>query len=492
MRENTTSANANKAIKEPAIMKNESIPLQDMLRRIPGVDDLLLCADLQQEIGRHPRKLVLESIRQVLEAKRRRIMAEPERAEQVNLDSAHLVELIRERLETLGEHTLQPVVNATGIVIHTNLGRSLLPAEAIQRLELLSRSYNNLEYDLAQGRRGSRYVHAEAILCEITGADTALVVNNNAGAVLLVLNSLARDREVIVSRGQLVEIGGSFRIPDVMASSGARLREVGCTNRTHLRDYEMAIGEQTALLMKVHTSNYRMIGFTAEVSLEELVELGRKHNLPVVEDLGSGSFVDFSRFGLYQEPTAQETIRKGAAVVTFSGDKLLGGPQAGIILGRRDLIERCKKNPMTRALRVDKLTLAALEATLRLYRDEAQALEKIPTLKMIAAPLALLEARANKLAARLQGLDAEHRLIFRVQAGFSQVGGGSLPGQDLPTMLIAVSSKTMSTQAIEQQLRRRKPPIIGRIESNQFLMDVRTLQEGDDAIIEKTFAEIFF
>jgi L-seryl-tRNA(Ser) seleniumtransferase len=471
-------------------MNNASLPLQEILRRIPSVDELLQTAPLQALGGRFPRKLVVEGIRQILEAKRQRLLAHPDHAGEVNLQTAHLVELILDRMETLDQHTLRPVVNATGIVIHTNLGRSLLPRSAIERLEVLSRSYNNLEYDLERGRRGSRYVHAEAILCEITGAEAALVVNNNAGAVFLVLNTLAKDREVIVSRGQLVEIGGSFRIPDVMASSGAILREVGCTNRTHLRDYQQAVSERTALLMKVHSSNYRILGFTAEVSLEELVILGRQLALPVVEDLGSGSFYDLSRFGLQREPTAQEAVANGADVVTFSGDKLLGGPQAGIVLGRKELVGRCKKNPLTRALRVDKLTLAALEATLRLYRDETQALEQIPTLRMISTPPAVLEERAQRLAAHLHTLDRAGRFTIALQPSASQVGGGSLPAQDLPTWTVALHSPYLSTQQLERRMRAATPPVIGRIEADKLLLDVRTLQEGDIELIADVFATV--
>jgi L-seryl-tRNA(Ser) seleniumtransferase len=471
-------------------MSQHSRSLQDLLRQIPAVDELLQTAALQQALAQQPRKLVLESTRQTLDECRQRILADPQGADQVDLRSPHLAELILHRLAELSRHTLRPVVNATGIVIHTNLGRSLLPEEAIERLPLLARSYNNLEYDLTAGKRGSRYVHTEAILCEITGAEAALVVNNNAAAVLLVLNTLAQGKEVIVSRGQLVEIGGSFRIPDVMASSGATLREVGCTNRTHLRDYEAAITDATALLMKVHCSNYRIVGFTAEVTLEELVELGKRFGFPVAEDLGSGSFVDLSRFGLQREPTAQEAIRAGADVVTFSGDKLLGGPQAGIILGRKDLVSRCKKNPLTRALRVDKLTLAALESTLRLYRDETIALARIPTLRMIATPLAVLEERAQHLAALIREADPDGRLDIEVLPGFSQVGGGSLPAQDLPTWTAAVRSSHYSTQSIEGSLRSAKTPIIGRIESDRYLLDVRTLQEGDSILIVEGVKEL--
>jgi L-seryl-tRNA(Ser) seleniumtransferase len=464
--------------------------VQDLLRKLPGVDALLQMEPLQEALTRHPRKLLLESIRHVLEAKRKSILGQEESLHEADLEPPRLVQLILDRLRQISGHTLRPVVNASGIVIHTNLGRSLLPEEAVERLKILCCSYNNLEYDLEKGRRGSRYVHAEAILCELTGAEAALVVNNNAGAVFLVLNTLAAGKEVIVSRGQLVEIGGSFRIPDVMRSSGAILREVGCTNRTHPRDYESAINEATALLMKVHTSNYRIIGFSSEVPLEEMVALGRKHGLLVVEDLGSGSFLNFAPFGLQGEPTVQETVRGGADIVTFSGDKLLGGPQAGVILGKKELIGRCKKNPMTRALRVDKMTLAALEATLRLYRDERLAMERIPTLRMITTPLPVLEERAHRLASLIGEADTRKALQIKVQSSSSQVGGGSLPAQNLPTYVVAVRSHRMSTRKIELFLRNNTPPIIGRIESDLFLMDVRTLQPNELPILQQAFKDI--
>ncbi|MBZ4659656.1 MAG: L-seryl-tRNA(Sec) selenium transferase, partial [Desulfacinum sp.] len=304
---------------------------QDLLRQLPSVDEILKQPSIAEALERIPRKLVLESIRETVDARRRRILADQAGEEEsFSLDVRWLASEAVRLAEKKNEFTLRPVVNATGIVVHTNLGRSLLASEALDRLQEVCRAYNNLEYDLAAGRRGSRYVHAEAVLREITGAEAALVVNNNAAAVFLVLNTLAQGREVIVSRGQLVEIGGSFRIPDVMAASGAVLREVGCTNRTHLRDYEQAITEQTALLMKVHCSNYRVIGFTAEVPLEDMARLAHSRGLLAVEDLGSGSLVDVSPFGLPEEPTAQQALKAGADVVTFSGDKLLGGPQAGI------------------------------------------------------------------------------------------------------------------------------------------------------------------
>ena len=465
--------------------------VRELLRRLPGVDALLQTEPIRLALAAEPRVLVLESIRRVLDELRRRILEEPEGSvSEAELDPPGLTGKILERLAALASHTLKPVINATGIVVHTNLGRSLLAEEAVERLRLLSAGYNNLEYDLDQGKRGSRHAHAEAVLCELTGAESAMVVNNNAAAVLLLLNALAAGREVIVSRGQLVEIGGSFRIPDVMRSSGAILREVGTTNRTHPLDYESAICERTALLMKVHTSNYRIVGFSAEVSLEEMVGIAHRHGLPAVEDLGSGSFVDLSPYGLRGEPTVQDAVRAGADAVTFSGDKLLGGPQAGIILGGKEIVARCKKNPLTRALRVDKMTLAALEATLRLYRDERRALAEIPTLRMLTTPRAVLEERARELAARIIEADIHGKFEVQVVESFSQVGGGALPEQDIPTWAVAVRSGEVSTRKIEASLRSHTPPVIGRIEFDRFLLDVRTLGRDDWIPVRKAFERL--
>ncbi len=464
--------------------------VQERMRRLPGVDTLLNEPALKDALAQHPRRLVLDCIREVLDSERRAILQGSVDPGAVTLDRGELVGKVLARLEARAAFTLRPVVNATGIVIHTNLGRSLLPEEAVERLQILCQSYNNLEYDLEKGQRGSRYVHAEAVLCELTGAEAALVVNNNAGAVFLVLSTLARGREVIVSRGQLVEIGGAFRIPDVMTSSGAVLREVGTTNRTHLRDYEGAINDGTALLMKVHTSNYRIVGFTAEVPLDQLVQLGRSHGIPVVEDLGSGSFVDLSPLGLRGEPTVQEALKAGVDLVTFSGDKLLGGPQAGMILGRKDLVAACRKNPLTRALRVDKMTLAALEVTLRLYRDERQAFTKIPTLRMIRTPIEELEERAAELAGIIRSVDSRGILDVRVQPGASQVGGGSLPALDLPTRVVSIRSDAFTAQKLEALLRANQPPVIVRIESDEVVLDVRTLLPPDMGILRQAFASV--
>src|SRR5208337_2525848 len=461
---------------------------KEYLRQIPGVDAVLQMEAVRDALSRHPRKLVLDAVRELLDETRKLILQSPGSFSAI--DPAELARSIAQRADRLAAFTLRPVVNATGIVIHTNLGRSLLPEEAIERLQTVCRGFSNLEYDLQLGERGSRHVHAEAILRELTGAQAALVVNNNAGAVFLILNTLARGREVVVSRGQLVEIGGSFRIPDVMNSSGAILREVGTTNRTHLKDYVSAITDQTALLMKVHTSNFMIVGFTKEVPLNELATLGRERELPVVEDLGSGCFINLTPFGLHGETTVQETVRAGADLVTFSGDKLLGGPQAGIIVGRTDLIQRCRQNPITRALRVDKMTLAALETTLRLYRDERQAIEKIPTLKMLAVSPDELKSRAEELASSIQRAGQDSGLRIEVRRSFSQVGGGSLPAQDLPTFVVAVGSDDLSPDQIEEFLRRNDPPIIGRIESDHFIMDLRTLMPQQIEIIAQAFGRM--
>ena len=381
------------------------------------------------------------------------------------------------------------MVNATGVVVHTNLGRSLLARRALERLIEINRTYSNLEYDLDVGARGSRYVHVDRILCELTGAEASLVVNNNAAAVLLCLQTMAAGREVVVSRGQLVEIGGSFRIPDVMARSGAILREVGATNKTHLHDYEGAITSETALLLKVHTSNFAVVGFHQEVPLKDLRELGDRYHLPVMEDLGSGSLVDYSRYGLPKEPTVQEALAEGVDLVTFSGDKLLGGPQAGIILGKAEFVERCRTNPTNRALRVDKLTLGALEATLELYREPEKALAEIPTLAMITAPYERLRERANRLATRLKKLGLA-RLEVSTVPGVSRVGGGAMPLSAPRTRLLQVAIKGMSPTRLEQSLRAGRPPIICRMEDGHLLMDVRTLVADDAAVVAQALAAL--
>ena len=376
---------------------------------------------------------------------------------------------------------LRRVLNATGVVIHTNLGRSLLADEAVQAATEAMRHYSNLEFDLTTGKRGSRYSLVENLLCRLTGAESALVVNNNAGAVFLTLETLARGREVVVSRGQLVEIGGSFRIPDVMARSGAVLREVGTTNRTHPADYEAAVGDETAAFLRVHTSNFRITGFTREVSAAELVALGRRYGLPVMEDLGSGNLFDLEGQGLLGEPTVQSVVGAGVDVVTFSGDKVLGGPQAGIIVGKSRFLDRIKSNPLNRALRIDKMTLAALEATLRLYLDPEEARRKVPTLRMITARPETLKTQAGRLA-RLLRKELGSRAAVGTRKSVSRVGGGSFPEKDLPTTLVAVRLPGRNLEDFKAALLDGDPPLVGRVEDGLFCLDPRTLDPAEHAL----------
>ena len=364
------------------------------------------------------------------------------------------------------------------MVVHTNLGRSILSDKAIQRVVEVSRSYSNLEYDLQAGERGKRHVHVEGILKRLTGVEAATAVNNNAAAVLLCLNTLARGKEVIVSRGELVEIGGSFRVPDVMERSGAILREVGTTNKTHLKDYEKAINENTGLLLKVHTSNYKIVGFTKEVPPEELAKLGKKHNLPVMWDLGSGSFVDLATYGAGDEPTVQQAVDSGVDVLTFSGDKLLGGPQAGMILGKKTYLDPIRSNPLARALRLDKMTLAALDATLGQYLDMDKAVREIPTLWMLTQPLTEIERKAELLADGLQGI-GNTDLSVTIQDDTSQSGGGALPTGNFPTKTVCIRHNTLSANQIESRLRLGTPHIISRIKEGMVIFDPRTLNDEE-------------
>ncbi|MBW1849532.1 MAG: L-seryl-tRNA(Sec) selenium transferase [Deltaproteobacteria bacterium] len=380
-------------------------------------------------------------------------------------------------------------INATGVVVHTNLGRSLLASDAVENIVSIAGKYSNLEFNLESGTRGSRYDIVEELLCEISGAESAMVVNNNAGAVLLCLDTIAKEKKAIVSRGELVEIGGSFRIPDVMLKSGAILKEIGTTNRTHLKDYVNAIENDTGLLLKVHTSNYSLVGFTANVSLKELVGLGEKYHIPVMEDLGSGTFIDFSKYGLQKEPTVQESVDSGADVITFSGDKLLGGPQAGIIVGKKEFLDNIKKNPLTRALRIDKLTLAALESTLSLYRDPETAIHRIPTLNMLLCPLAQIQKKVKRLEKMLKNLNVQDMSISVVDLS-SKAGGGSLPLLNLPSKGIEVTIQKMTANAIEKHMRSNMPPVIGRIENDAFIMDLRTVQDDELELIASAIKDM--
>jgi len=444
----------------------------DPRRALPSVDRLLASQSLQPVIARHGRSLVTDEARAALAAARGRA----EVGERVP-DLTELAADVERRASTLFRGTLFPVINATGVIIHTNLGRAPLSPAARHAMDLIATGYSNLEYDLEAGSRGSRYLHAETLLCRLTGAEAALVVNNNAGAVLLALAALAKGREVVVSRGQLVEIGGGFRIPDVMRQSGARLVEVGTTNRTHPNDFREALSPKTALLLRVHSSNFKQIGFTAEVTLQEMVALGQENGMPVLDDLGSGSLLDTTRYGLASEPMVQQSVATGADLTTFSGDKLLGGPQAGLIVGREAFVARLRRHPLARALRVDKGTLAALQATLLHYvRGEAE--QEVPVWRMIALSLEALSARVSDWAAEMcsRGIPAT------VVAATSTVGGGSLPGETLPTRALALAHP--SPDVLAAALRLGDPPVIVRISERQLILDPRTVPaQADDLLL---------
>ncbi len=442
---------------------------QALLRRLPSVDSLLRDARLRELAERAGQALVTDAIREVLDEARATIRRGAPAPEPEALILAALG-----RARAWLSPSLRPVLNATGVILQTNLGRAPLSSRALAAMSQAA-AYSNLEYDLDAGRRSSRYVHAEGMLRRLTGAEGALLTNNNAGAILLVLSTLASGRQVVISRGQLVEIGGGFRIPEVLRQSGARLVEVGTTNRTYVRDYEAAIGPDTALLLYVHTSNYRLVGFVHQPEVAELSALAHERDLVLAVDLGSGALLDTSAFGLAHEPTVQECLRAGADLVTFSGDKLLGGPQAGIIVGRADLIGRLRTHPLTRALRVDKLTIAAMGATLASYLEE-RAIEELPVWQMIAAPAEMLRERARRLAEGIRTLGVEAEVI----EGRSTVGGGSLPGETLPTFLAAL--RVPSADALARRLRLGDPAVVARIEEDRLLLDLRTIppeRDGD-------------
>ncbi len=455
--------------------------MDSSFRHLPSVDKLLSEERLRTLQENYPRELIVAVVRRHLEGERLAIASgSPCPSTQEIVDS------IWAEVGTLMSPSLCPVINASGVLLHTNLGRAALSREAIAAMDGVAGGYCNLEFDLDRGRRGSRHSHLERLLCQLTGAEAALVVNNNASAVLLALTALAKRKEVIISRGQAVEIGGGFRIPDVMRQSGAKLVEVGTTNCTYLRDYEEAISPRTAALMRVHSSNFRLMGFTNMVSLEELVSLGKGYHLPVFDDLGSGCLLDTTRFGLSAEPTLMESISAGASLVFSSGDKLMGGPQAGVIIGEAELIGRLKKHPLQRAVRIDKVRLAGLVATLVHYLA-GEAISKVPVWRMIATPLGEIEQRASSWARVLGGL-------ARVVEGETMVGGGSLPGGTLPTSLVAVGGagkrgQPNVAQTLSQLLRGQKIPVIGRISGRVLLLDPRSVLPEDDEIVLKALKD---
>lgn len=442
--------------------------MHEELRKLPSVEKVLQHTEILQAIEDNGRVVVVETLRQVMDEARHEVASGRACP---SLDS--LVDRALSNLERKSTPSLRKVINATGVIIHTNLGRAPLSAAARAAMDLAAEGYSNLEYDLEAGVRGSRYAHAEQLLSQLTGAGGAMLVNNNAGALLLMLTALARGKEVVISRGQLIEIGDGFRIPEVMLQSGVRLVEVGTTNRTHTGDYENVIGEDTTLLMHLHHSNFRVLGFTQEATLSELVDLASHHGLLVLEDLGSGCLLDTVPFGLAHEPMVQEAIQQGADLVCFSGDKLLGGPQAGIIVGRADLVTALKRHPLSRALRVDKTTIAGIQATLLHYARE-EAPEKVPVWQMISLGADKIEKRASAWSEKLRlvGIDAE------VLPGLSTVGGGSLPGETLPTRLVAL--RVASPDRVAGLLRQGEPAVVGRIEAGQVMLDPRTVLPDEE------------
>lgn len=464
--------------------------MKELLKQLPSVDEILKEDRVRSWLEAYPRVLVLEAVRTAIDKRRQAIIRSAERGNpEQSVSLSGILDRAEALLNELAEPSLRPLINATGVVVHTNLGRSILSEAAIRRVMEVSRSYSNLEYDIAAGERGKRHVHVENMLKRLTGVESATAVNNNAAAVLLCLNTLARGREVIVSRGELVEIGGSFRVPEVMERSGAVLREVGATNKTHLKDYEKAINENTALLLKVHTSNYKIIGFTKEVSPEELVSLGKKHNIPVMWDLGSGSFIDLRSYGAGEEPTVRQAVDSGVDVLTFSGDKLLGGPQAGMVLGRKKYLDPIRSNPLTRALRLDKMTLAALDATLGQYLDMDKAVRDIPTLWMLTQPLSEIERKAELLASGIRH-QASVGLTVTIQDDRSQSGGGALPTGNFPTKVVCIRHDRLSANQIESRLRTGKPHIIARIKEGMVVFDPRTLNDEEIGKIMEAMEKI--
>ena len=446
-----------------------------LLLSLPAVDEIVKSKEGIEWLRKYPRVYVIRAIREIIQRKRKTILGG-----KYEMDGpSDLLQEIERIIEKLSGFSLQSVINATGVVIHTNLGRSVLSEEIMKRVSMIAGGYSNLEYDIDKGERGKRYSHVQGLLREITGAEDGIIVNNNAAAVFVSLTALAKGREVIVSRGELVEIGGSFRIPDVMASSGAILKEVGTTNKTHAYDYERAVTDNTALMLKVHQSNFRMIGFTEALSIEEMAALGKKYSVPVMFDLGSGCLVDLKPYGIHIEPTVQEMIKAGADIVTFSGDKLLGGPQAGVIVGKRELIEKIAKNPLMRAVRVDKMTLAAFEATLRYYLDEGVAKERIPTVSMLLQDPEKIKEKAKKIARMLKaglGVDGAQTAGINVIEDVSQSGGGALAEVPLRTFVVSVMPSAISINEFEVRLRQGRPHVIARIRDAALLLDARTVK----------------
>ena len=463
---------------------------QSQLQQLPAIEKLLNTSDMLELQAIYARALVTEALRAVVADIRSDILRSDRNIQLP--DTAGYARLTRQRIADKIAPRLHPVVNATGTITHTNLGRALLSTTACEAMQQAAQNYVNLEYDVTTGKRGHRDRITEPLLQQLTGGEASTVVNNNAAAVLLALQTMAHGKEVIVSRGELIEIGGAFRIPDVMEASGAILREVGTTNRTHLRDYAAAITENTGLLLKVHPSNYKILGFTATPTMEELTELGVQHSIPTMEDLGSGALVDMTQYGLPREPLVAESIASGVDIVTFSGDKLLGGPQAGVIVGKAEWIEKMRKNPMMRAMRVDKLTLAALAATLQLYLTTPSAetlAAQLPMLNRYTRPMEALHAVAKQLARQLRDIFGE-KVHIQIAETHGQIGSGALPVETLPSVALVLEPTDITADELASRFRQAKVPVIGRIKDAQLWLDLRAIYEREQACIVETARQV--
>ena len=458
-----------------------------LYRSIPKVDVLLENSDIVTLIENHHRDVVVDVIREEID-KLRNFIKENDDVNLIEEKINNLIENIKISTEKVYSYNIKKVINGTGTILHTNLGRAIISKKHADYLSEVVTSYSNLEYNLEEGKRGERYSHFEKLICKITGAEAAMAVNNNAAAVMLVLSSMAAEREVIVSRGELVEVGGKFRIPDVMKSSNAHLVEIGTTNKTHLEDYEDAISENTGAFLKVHTSNFKILGFTESVSIEELCKLGREKDIPVIEDIGSGVLIDLSEYGLEYEPTVQDSIKAGVDVVSFSGDKLLGGPQAGIIVGKKKYIDKMKKNPLTRAFRIDKFTATILEMIFHEYLNEEDAIKNIPVLSLITKDLKEIEKNTNDLFNKIEKL--KDVADINVEDTFSQIGGGSLPAERIKSKSVTIMPKNISTQSLEAKLRAGKNPVVGRISEEKLILDMRTVLEDEIDILAQKLIDI--
>lgn len=458
-----------------------------LYRNIPKVDVLLENPEIVMLIENHHRDVVVDVIREEID-KLRNFIKENDDINLIEEKINNLIENIKISIEKVYSYNIKKVINGTGTILHTNLGRAIISKKHADYLSEVVTSYSNLEYNLEEGKRGERYSHFEKLICKITGAEAAMAVNNNAAAVMLVLSSMAAEKEVIVSRGELVEVGGKFRIPDVMKSSNAHLVEIGTTNKTHLEDYEDAISENTGAFLKVHTSNFKILGFTESVSIEELCKLGREKDIPVIEDIGSGVLIDLSKYGLEYEPTVQDSIKAGVDVVSFSGDKLLGGPQAGIIVGKKKYIDKMKKNPLTRAFRIDKFTATILEMIFHEYLNEEDAIKNIPVLSLITKDLKEIEKNANALFNKIENL--ENVADINVEDTFSQIGGGSLPAERIKSKSVTIMPKNISTQSLEAKLRAGKNPVVGRISGEKLILDMRTVLEDEIDILAQKLIDI--